>query len=83
MDNIPELSDAELIEGDAESGPIIETDAAGFRRVAWKRLQVPLLELCEKVKLLRTEHIGAAIGADINICEAGFDYIKEKHGDKS
>lgn len=80
---IPELSDAELIEGDAESGPIIETDAAGFRRVAWKRLQVPLLELCEKVKLLRTEQIGAAIGADITICEAGFDYIKEKHGDKS
>ena len=80
---IPELSDAELIEGDAESGPIIETDAPGFRRVAWKRLQVPLLELCEKVKLLRTEQIGAAIGADIQICEAGFDYIKEKHGDKS
>lgn len=80
---IPELSDAELLEGDAESGPIIETDVAGFRRVAWKRLQVPLLELCEKVKLLRTEQIGAAIGADIQICEAGFDYIKEKHGDKS
>ena len=80
---IPELSDAELIEGEAESGPIIETDAQGFRRVAWKRLQVPLLELCEKVKLLRTEQIGDAIGADIKICEAGFDYIKEKHGDKS
>nr|CRY95267.1 hypothetical protein [uncultured prokaryote] len=80
---IPELSDAELIEGEAESGPIIEADAAGFRRIAWKRLQVPLLELCEKVKLLRTEQIGAAIGADIQICEAGFDYIKEKHGDKS
>ena len=80
---IDEKTDAELLEGDAESGPIIETDAAGFRRVAWKRLQVPLLELCEKVKLLRTEQIGAAIGADITICEAGFDYIKEKHGDKS
>lgn len=80
---IPELSDAELLEGDAESGPIIETDAPGFRRVAWKRLQVPLLELCEKVKLLRTEHIGAVIGADINICEAGFEFIKEKGGDKS
>lgn len=80
---ILELSDAELIEGDAESGPIIETTASGFRRVAWKRLQVPLLELCEKVKLLRTERIGAAIGADINICEAGFEFIKEKGGDKS
>lgn len=80
---IEEKTDAELLEGEAESGPIIETDAAGFRRVAWKRLQVPLLELCEKVKLLRTEHIGAAIGADITICEAGFDFIKEKGGDKS
>ena len=80
---ITELSDAELLEGDAESGPIIEADAAGFRRVAWKRLQVPLLELCEKVKLLRTEHIGAVIGADINICEAGFEFIKANGGDKS
>lgn len=80
---IPELSDAKLIEGEAESGPIIETGPAGFRRVAWKRLQVPLLELCEKVKLFRTERIGAAIGADIQICEAGFDFIEENGGDKS
>lgn len=70
---IPELNDAELIEGDAESGPILETDAPGFKRVAWKRLQVPLLELCEKKKLVRAELIGKAIGANIHICEEGFE----------
>jgi hypothetical protein len=80
---IEEKTDEQLLEGEAESGPIIETGPAGFRRVAWKRLQVPLLELCEKVKLFRTERIGAAIGADIQICEAGFEFIEENGGDKS